>query len=178
MAWSSPMTFTAGAVLTAAQLNTNLRDNLNMTPPALATAASRIYVSTAANTLAERVPDSASVTTSESTASTSYTNLATFGPQIANLQCGPRALVILQCGLTNATAGATSYAGVAVAPGLASTDSLCVAFESSSANQDIQVCTAFIRSDLTPGLNDFTMQYRVSAGTGSFQNRRISVIPF
>lgn len=29
MAWSSPVTFTAGNILTAAQLNVNLRDNLN-----------------------------------------------------------------------------------------------------------------------------------------------------
>jgi hypothetical protein len=29
MAWTTPITYTAGAILTAAQLNTNLRDNTN-----------------------------------------------------------------------------------------------------------------------------------------------------
>ncbi len=36
MSWTTPMTFTAGSVLTAAQLNTHLRDNLNWLKPVFA----------------------------------------------------------------------------------------------------------------------------------------------
>ncbi len=49
MAWTAPITFTSGSVLTAAQLNTYLRDNLNETAPAKFTAAGQLFVSTAAN---------------------------------------------------------------------------------------------------------------------------------
>ena len=55
MAWSAPMTAVSGSVLTAAQFNTYVRDNLNETAPAKATAAGQIFVSTAANAIAARL---------------------------------------------------------------------------------------------------------------------------
>lgn len=54
MAWTTPTTFTTGNVLTAAQLNTNLRDNTNFLfdPPAcIATRASNQSIPNAAGTL-------------------------------------------------------------------------------------------------------------------------------
>lgn len=54
MAWTAPITFAAAAVLTAAQLNTNLRDNLNETAPAKVTTAGDLVYATAANALTRR----------------------------------------------------------------------------------------------------------------------------
>jgi len=51
MAWSTPRTWVTGEVLTAALLNTELRDNLNQTGPALVTTAEDILVASGANAL-------------------------------------------------------------------------------------------------------------------------------
>lgn len=52
MAWTSPLTWAVGQLVTAAQLNTHLRDNMNETAPAKVTTAGDIVYATAANTLA------------------------------------------------------------------------------------------------------------------------------
>lgn len=52
MSWTTPRTWTVGEVLTAANLNTHLRDNLNQTAPALVTTKGDVVAATAANTLA------------------------------------------------------------------------------------------------------------------------------
>ena len=80
MAWTAPMTAVATAVFTATQFNTYIRDNLLETAPAKATDLSNLFSVISANTLVERTPKEAIVTTPESTASTSYTALVTAGP--------------------------------------------------------------------------------------------------
>lgn len=52
MAWTTPRTWTTGELVTAALLNTHLRDNFNVTMPALVTAAGDIAQATGANALA------------------------------------------------------------------------------------------------------------------------------
>ena len=84
MAWTAPRTAVAGATFSAAQFNANVRDNLNETAPAKATAASQLFVSTGPNAIAARVPSTARVDTAESTSSTSYVDLATPGPLLAS----------------------------------------------------------------------------------------------
>lgn len=49
--WTSPRTWTTGEVVTAAIMNTHVRDNLNETAPAKATTDEDIIVATAANTI-------------------------------------------------------------------------------------------------------------------------------
>ena len=113
MAWTAPMTAVAGNTLTAAQWNTHVRDNLLETAPAKATAAGRIFVTTAANAIAERVVDSETVATSQTTTSTSYTDLATTGPAVT-VTTGARALVFYGAEMENTTSTALSAASVAV----------------------------------------------------------------
>ena len=50
MAWSSPKTWRSGYVVLAADLNTHLRDNLNMTAPAVMSAQGDIVIASGANT--------------------------------------------------------------------------------------------------------------------------------
>ncbi len=51
-AWSTPITFVVGAVLTAAQMNINVRDNLNVTEAAIVTTAGDLVYATGVNALA------------------------------------------------------------------------------------------------------------------------------
>lgn len=51
MAWTAPATATVGQILTAAFMNTQLRDNMLQTAPALVTTDGDMLVATAANTL-------------------------------------------------------------------------------------------------------------------------------
>lgn len=51
MAWTTPRTWVANDVLTAAQLNTDVRDNMNETAVAKVTTAEDILVATGANAL-------------------------------------------------------------------------------------------------------------------------------
>ncbi len=57
--WTAPKTFTAGSVLTAAELNTHLRDNLNETSAATVTTAGDIAFADAANSMGSRLGISA-----------------------------------------------------------------------------------------------------------------------
>ena len=64
MAWSAPMTAVANTVFTAAQFNQHVRDNLNETAPAKATASGGYFVATGVNAIAQRFADSATDLTS------------------------------------------------------------------------------------------------------------------
>ena len=50
MAWTTPKTWASGYVVLAADLNTHLRDNLNMTAPAVMSAQGDIVIASGANT--------------------------------------------------------------------------------------------------------------------------------
>ena len=50
MAWTSPKTWASGYVVLAGDLNTHLRDNLNVTAPAVLTTAGDILYASGANT--------------------------------------------------------------------------------------------------------------------------------
>ena len=50
MAWSTPKTWASGYVVLASDLNTHLRDNLNMTAPAVMSAQGDIVIASGANT--------------------------------------------------------------------------------------------------------------------------------
>jgi len=54
MAWTTPRTWTTGELVTAALLNTHIRDNLNETMPAKITTAGDLVYGTSANAIARR----------------------------------------------------------------------------------------------------------------------------
>ena len=167
------MTAVAGSVFTAAQFNANVRDNLNQTGPALVTATGQILVATGPNTLAARTPTSAALSTSDTTTSNSYTNLAsTSGPAVTAVT-GVYALVhvLANCVCSSATNAALMSFTVTGASSIASNDTRAVG----SASQ--QAGGLFLMNSLTPGSNTFTAVYRTGSGTGTFSNRGITVIP-
>lgn len=174
MAWTAPKTWVASATLTAADMNTHIRDNMLETGPAKATETGALIVSSGVNVIAERIVRSAYVVTSQTTASTSFVDLATAGPAVT-ATTGSTALAIWGCRADNTTASALSVMSCAVtgATSVGSSDSRYFGGAHFATG-----CQAVFYSGLTPGSHTFTAKYRVTAGTGTFERRRMLVIPF
>lgn len=121
--------------------------------------------------------EGAEVATAETTASTSYTDLATGGPEVT-LGVGPsgRVLVVLSCIAGNATAGSRGHMGFAIsgANTLAASDGFSIRSPTAS---DVGAGTSVLVTDLNAGTSTFTAKYRATADTASFSNRRLQVIP-
>jgi hypothetical protein len=178
MAWTAPMTAVANSAFTAAQFNAHIRDNLLETAPAKATAAGRIMVTTGANAIAERVISSATVTTQETTASTSFTDLATVGPTVT-VTTGTRALIMFGAQMSNNTTNSMVKCAVAVsgATTIAASDEHDVYMDGAPANQQSRAMASHLLTTLTAGSNTFKMQYKVGSGTGTYLDRHLIVIP-
>jgi hypothetical protein len=180
MAWSAPMTAVAHSVFTAAQFNTYVRDLFNETAPAKATGSGSIFVGTGVNSIAERFPDVDFIQTLQTTASSSYVDLASAGPALT-LTTGENALVVLTCNMESNTAGGISNMGVAItgATSEAATESNSLRYESGSTGDALQATFATIYTTLTPGSNVFTAKYKTNgAGTSSFSARKVCILPF
>jgi hypothetical protein len=175
MAWTAPMTFVSNSVLTASQLNTYLRDNFMETMPARATAAGRYFVASGKNEISERALASDYVSTSETTNSTDYTDLATGGPDVT-VETSTSAFVFLRCGMSN-SAGLATWMSYLVSGATDSEPSNNRAFmlQFNSAQRG---GVMIFHQLLNPGLNTFTAKYRVSGtSTGTIMERRIAVMP-
>ena len=179
MAWSTPLTAVSNATLTAAQWNASVRDNLLETAPAKATATGKLIVTTGTNSVAQRTVQTVTVAASESTSSTTYTNLTTTGPTVGPLTTGTFAVAFLSAQLSQATNGVFAKAGVTVSgvSSIAASDAQSVNFQPStaaSAGMRATTCIGY-EGTLTAGLNTFTMQYCASAGTATFKDRSLTV---
>ena len=177
MAFTNPLTWVAQN-LTAALLNQQLRDNMNETAPGIATAAGRLIVTDGANSIVERIPTLDAVATSETTASTSYTDLATAGPEVT-VTTGTLVQVTVSAFLQNNTATAVSFMTFEVsgASTITADDARSLAFQSSASGGQGRFSRVFLAT-VTAGSNTFTAKYRVSAGTGTVAGRQIEGRPF
>lgn len=183
MTWSAPMTAVANTTFTAAQWNTNVRDNMLETEGAKATTRGRYFVTLAANSIAERSWYVNSNNTALSTTSTSYTSLSTAGPTISS-STGTSAIVFWNCAMGSTTADAQAWCSVKVsgATTVAASDTWATMVDgmaaATSSDNLIRMAGFHRFTSLTAGTNSFSMQYRVSAGTGWFYQRAISVMSF
>ena len=183
MSWTTPLTAVANASLTAAQWNASVRDNLLTTAVALATTAGSFFATTAANSIAERIPAANSVVSAaETTTSTSYTATLSGGAGSSGpaqtVTTGPKALVSFHCRQSTSVATTNVWTSVAVsgATSISASDNWAVSIDIVS-SQVFHGLT-YLEPNLTAGSNTFTVQYRVSGGTGTFAARRINVVPF
>lgn len=183
MAWTAPMTAVANTVFAAAQFNTHVRDNLNETAPAKATAAGTHFAGAGVNSIAERSTTSASDLDSGTTTSTSFADLdapASPGPSLT-VETGPKALLFYHCSASNSGTGSSRMSvEVSGASSIATAINRSIGIID-AAGSTIEVGDTVFYSGglaLTPGSNTFTAKYRVSASTGTFSNRRIIVLPF
>lgn len=181
MAWTAPMTAVAGSAFTAAQFNTYVRDNFMETAVAKATQSGSIFCGDGPNKLVERVPVEHTIVAVESTSSTSFTDLNTVGPTVT-VQTGANALICINARAVNSTDQASAFASVEVsgASNIPATveNSLQIDMPYFAISNGHRAGIAYIQTGLTPGLNTFTMKYRVYVGTAQYRRRQISVIPF
>ena len=151
---------TAGQVLTV---------NSGATAPEWATAASAVPANS-----------SATVATSQTTTSGSYTDLATSGPAVT-VTTGTKALVIVSCKINVGQEG-TAFMSYAVSGATTVAGSDAVALQKQ--NDTTTSVEDFIRASsaslvtLTAGSNTFTAKYRSGSGakTATFASREIFVI--
>lgn len=197
-------TFTAGQILTAAQMNVSARTGV----PVFATTTTRdaAFGGTGEKTLAEGqlcylestkvvqyydgsswLPVSlfsalnvATVATSQGVTSATYTDLATVGPQVT-VTTGTSVLVIISCGMTQGAGADTNWGinasfDVTGASSVAASDANCLSLMNSGS--PLRYASRVVRlTGLTAGSNTFTMKYkRINQGTGTFADRTIMVI--
>jgi len=119
----------------------------------------------------------ATVATTQTTTSTSYTDLATAGPSVT-MTTGTTAFVIVTTYSYNATSGTATYMSFAVsgATTIAAGDSTSVSLLGMKTGGQEWSNSAVYPVTLTAGSNTFTSKYKTSAGTGTFGNRSIIVI--
>ena len=150
-------TFVAGNVLTAAQLNDSF---------------DAVYK--------VRNITAATVATSQTTASSSYTDLATAGPSVT-VTTTTKALVILTAYLTGNVGAEEYFMSVAVsgATTIAAADTQALRIDISTANEGTQMSVVYPVT-LTAGSNTFTAKYRRGgpAGTLTASDRNITVITY
>lgn len=174
MTWSTLPTYVNGA-LTAAQLNA-IRDNINESAAARATTATGYFVATGANSVVQRLVATAAVLTQETDNMTSYGNISpgTNGPE-TTVTTGIRALVFTSAQLENSGTGSTwaSYE-ISGATTDAAVDDRAIFNQSGATFGGRFGVTSW--QVLTAGSNTFTMKYRVSSGTGTFDDRRIVIM--
>lgn len=184
MAWTAPMVWTT-ATLTSAQLNQQLSANMNETAVAKATTAGSIFVGNGLNKLVERIPMEDIQYALETTTNTSYANLATTGGTVT-VDTGTQALVGVTSDLNNNTAGAASFVSWAIydnafTPYTTPDDNfaLWAKCEAGPTVTSMARASSFrLSTGITAAVgNVFRMKYRVSAGTGTFNERAILVIP-
>lgn len=173
MVWTTLPTYTNGT-LTAAQLMA-MRDNINETAPAKAIVGSwpLHFTSSATNTVAAREIRDQTVSDQDSTTNTSYTDLPTNGPAVT-LTTGAFALCFPGSRVFN-TSGGVAYASFLITGatvGDSATDGRGVA---NQGTDDLRAGSTQLMA-CTPGSNIFTMKYRVSSATGTFQSRRLCVM--
>lgn len=204
MAWTAPRTWVTAETVTAAHMNAHIRDNLLESSAATATTAGDIVYADAANSMGSRlgigaahgllastgaapvwrIPGIDTDTASKTFTETSYTSLANFaatpfsGEVEVTVTTGTLALVLHGSAMANTTAGASTLLSFSVsgATTTAASDNWAYAYDSSVAS-DVLTAATFYMPTLTAGSNTFTLEARVSAGTGSLQNPRIAVIP-
>ena len=181
VAWTAPRTWVTAEVVTASLLNTHLRDNMLETAPAKVANLGEYVVADAANSLVAREPVTGTLTTTESTTSGSYTNLATTGPTVTDVAVSNFAFVTITARVQNDTAGGNCFMSFAIsgATTLSASDTFSYTYESSVATDGLQASYSLLVTGITAGDNTFTSKYRADGGTeATFSRRRITVIPF
>lgn len=179
MAWTAPVTAVANATLPAATWNATVRDNLNATAVALASAASQYPVATGVNALAMRSVVGATVATSQTTTSTAYGDLTTVGPQVTS-NTGTIAACLFIAEVSNTGTNSATNVSVAVsgATSIAASDAWRTVLDGVTAGNANRVAGFHLFTGLNPGSNTFTMKYKIGTGTGTFAFRELLVTPY
>lgn len=154
---------TTGVISTANSVNGAALTNTSVTASKLATGAT-----------------SATVATLETTTSTSYVDLTTTTDTVTvTIGANGLVLLILTCDHYNSTSGSFDYTSFAMsgANTLAASDANALGQKNAQASDEKTGSWVKVLTGLVAGSTTFKMKYRVTANTGNFQNRSISVVP-
>lgn len=178
MAWTTPTTWTPTQTVTAALLNSNIRDNLLETAVAKAATAGGYFVATGANALAQRTVSSAYDSGIDTTTGTSYGDLAGGASPAVTSTTGTSAIIFLSANMFVNTAGILAAMSFDVSGATtASADDGKAVRHTSAAINAAMAASVVVPVTLTAGSNTFTAKYKVSGGTGTFSVRRIIAFP-
>lgn len=188
-------TVVAGTNITASWANANVRDQV-VTPFASTSARDSAITSPVEGMIAPITgtdvityyngsawvcitPQAATVTTTEGTTSTSFTNLATSGPAVT-VATGTSALITMSSDFANNTNGDGGKIGIDVSGAstiAAPAGSVISQALVAAVSQQVPLSKTFKLTGLTAGNNTFTMKYSaVTGGTATFFNRAIAVV--
>jgi hypothetical protein len=181
MAWTAPVTWTPNSTLTAALLNTHLRDNMLETFAAKATTDNMFPVVSAAGSIAARSCFTDTIATSQGTTSTSFTNLATVGPTISITTAGI-VWLFWAASASNSQAATGSRMGIDVsgATTFGAADSYALQIQDQAVGGGGHFAMSMTLEALNAGTNTFTAKYRSNSagGTATFQFRELVVMAF
>jgi hypothetical protein len=207
MAWTAPRTWVTGETVTAALMNSAIRDNLLETSAATATTAGDLVYADAANSMGSRLGiGSGNGSHLASTGSapvwrsvghligdasygaiieTSFDDFANLGNGTGTnvtvtVTTGTRAIVFYGArSVANTTAGAIGQISYRVSGATTTAASVNwgTVFESTAANDAGDAGRMHVAT-LTAGSNTFTLQGFVSAGSGTIGFPYIAVLPF
>ncbi len=208
MAWTAPRTWVTGETVTAALMNSAIRDNFLETSAATVTTVGDLAYADAANSMGSRLAIGAATTHLVSTGSApvwravatdtdtaaqtaTTTSFGTLGDSAGGgwgyateievtVTTGTVALVLFKVNLANDTAGAqtTLSYSVSSASTITATDNQSIRYESSNANDAAEVGGFDLQTALNAGSNVFTLEGKVSSGTGTMRRPEIAVIAF
>jgi hypothetical protein len=186
VAWSAPMTAVDNTTFTAAQFNAHVRDNLLETMPGKASTNGGYFVGSGTNSIVERIAATNFNAAAGTTTSASYTATLSGTPGTnpsVTVTTGASARIILTGQNYSDTVETWAMMGYAIsgATNRAATDDHAWGYEQTQlgSSQQAQFSCERLLTDLTPGSNTFTLQYKaVNGGTATFQRRSITVIPF
>ena len=119
----------------------------------------------------------AAVATSETTASTSYADLATVGPTLSILT-GTSVSVSLYANMANTNAAADVVMTVAItgATTVAAADTNAIYLCTQGAGKGGRIGGTFTITGLTAGTQNITAKYKTNGGTATFSDRRLSAV--
>lgn len=177
MAWSTPMTAISGAVFTASQYNTYIRDNLMATGVAQVSSAGDYIVATGTNAVTRRAIGRDFVSTTQSYNSGTYGDLSTPGPTVT-VETGTTAIVMTAVAIDNSATDIAARASFEVsgATTLPADDVRAITRDGHAANCTIRWGATNVLTSLSPGTNTFTMKY--AGATSEFSMRELIVVPF
>lgn len=117
-----------------------------------------------------------SIVTSQTTTSTSFTDLATVGPAVT-VTIGVNGLAFISFGATISNSGANLTSMSVAVSGASTVAAADIRSMAHVGTAPETVMGGFLLTGLTAGSNTITAKYSVAAGTGTFSNRHISVVP-
>jgi hypothetical protein len=159
--------------------NLYVRDNMRMMAPEVATAAEQYCVTAGFREIAMRSIADAFISTSQTTTSTTYTNLTTVGPQVT-VDTGVSALVFFAVAMSNNTLNSQCSASVEVSgsSNVKANNHWRIIHDGKAAGNVTRTMGIHrFAAELKEGSNTFTVKYKVASNTGTFSRRYLAVMP-